>query len=58
MYSYPGVDLGFSREGGGDFPKFFDLFFQINQIDFPSAPRILLSLQFHQKFCAAGNFYK
>ena len=57
-----GADLGFSRGGRAKFQKNFenfdDLFFQVDQIDFPSSLRAVKRPCFGQIFCAAGNFLK
>ena len=49
--------------GASDFQKifenfnFFDLFFKVDQIDFPSFPKSLKQTCFGQIFCAAGKFW-
>ena len=62
-YLSAGADPGFSRAGGGaDFQKIFenfdDLFFLVDQIDFPSSPKAVKRPCFGQIFCAAGIFLK
>ena len=54
-----GADLGFSR-GRADFQKilenFDNLFFKVDQIDFPSSPKAVKRPCFGQIFSGAVNF--
>ena len=54
---YTGADLRFSR-GGRIFENFDELFFEVDQIDFPSSPKAVKRPCFGQIFCAAGNFFE